>query len=73
MCQKCTDDNYDYTHLSDVAMMLTKAFQESGGQDLPIVADDNAGDVYCKVTHVSHDLARNRFKLHFEYGSRNKR
>lgn len=71
MCRKCGEDDYEYAHLSDVAMMLAKVFKESGGQDLPIVVDNNAVAEYRKITHVSHDSVKNQFKLHFDFRSRN--
>lgn len=70
MCQKCADDDREYTHLSDLAMMLTEAFTNIDGKDLPIILDDNAGDKYWNIFGVSFDRRQGIYRVDFKYGDK---
>lgn len=70
MCQRCTDDDLEYTHLSDLAAMLSDAFVESGGEDLPVILDDMAGDYYQGIDKIQKDEQRKVYRAYFSYGKR---
>lgn len=70
MCTKCTEDNREYTHMSDLAMLLTEAFNASNGADLPIIVDDLAGDRYWEIARIVHNEEAGRYELGFSYGSK---
>jgi len=67
MCQKCVDDGVEYTHVSDLAMMVTEAFTNADGKDAPIILYDNAGDHYHHIDGVEFDENRKVYVMVFEW------
>jgi hypothetical protein len=70
MCQKCVDDNHDYTHVSDLSIMMTEAFNDTNGKDARIILNDNAGDRYWKVRCMGWNETLQAYELVFEWSEK---
>lgn len=70
MCEKCNNDGREYTHVSDLSMVMVEAFQGTDGKDAPIILNDNAGDRYWKITGMLWNETLKVYELIFEWSEK---